>query len=172
MLPAKGLDRGKFLWNQQRYLIENIKMSDTKAGFVMTLAAALLSASFSPGGRASLHLAQSGGGPKGLAGAVFAGAGICSLVGAVLASAWSIKPRIRSHNNPSPVSWVNVAQYPDAASFCEASRALTEETSEEYLAEQVFYMSCICVTKHRLVAKGILAALCGGLLLAISTIVR
>ena len=161
-------NRVHFLWNQQRYLLENIKLADTKAGFVMTFAAALLSAGLSPGGRISLNLSRMTTTPRGIVGAGFAVLGVCGLIAAALYGAWSIKPRIRANSRPSPVSWVNVARYPTLGEFQEASRRLTTESAEDFLAEQLYFMSCICVKKHHLVSTAITLALCGGFCLALS----
>jgi len=91
---------------------------------------------------------------------------------AALGSAWSVKPRMHSDSKASPVSWLNVARYPTVDAFREVSRMLDEETSADYLSEHVFYMSCICVTKHRLVSNAILLALAGGLCVVLSIVVR
>ncbi len=165
-MPSRPFERAKFLWNQQRYLLENIKLSDTKAGFVMTFAGAVLSAA---GAKLALHLGDWTSWHA-VARDVTAIAGGISQIAAVLSSAWSIKPRIFRDNQPSPVSWVNVAQYPDPFSFREANRGLDDETSADLLADQVYYMARICVTKHRLVARSIVLALCGGVLLGLSLI--
>ncbi len=64
---------------------------------------------------------------------------------------------------------LNVAQYPDTLSFREANKTLDDATSADLLSDQVYYMARICVTKHRLVARSILLALCGGLLLGLAS---
>lgn len=166
-----AFDRVTFLWNQQRYILENIKLADTKAGFVMTFAAALLSAGLSPGGRVSLNLAHHASAAHGIAGPGLAVAAICALAASALCSAWSIKPRLFSKGKPSPVSWVSVARYPNVESFVQVSSTLDRETSAHYLSEQVYYMSCICLTKHGLISRSILFSLLGGISMAMSIIV-
>jgi hypothetical protein len=163
--PEDLIDRTKFLWNQQRYLLENIKLSDTKAGFVMTISAAILSASLSPGGRISFHLARLGT-VRSYIGTGFFILGIAVLIASTIFSAWSIKPRLRSSVHASPVSWVNVARYKNVAAFRDANHSLTEADAADLLCEQVYYMARVCVQKHRLVSTSILLALSGGGLVA------
>ena len=161
---AVPFERAKFLCNQQRYLLENIKRSDTKAGFVMTFAGALLSAA---GARLAFHLGDWTSWHVVVRGVLAITSGV-SQIAAVVASAWSIKPRIYSDRKPSPVSWVDVAQYPNPFSCREANKNLDDEMSADLLADQVYYMARIRVTKHRLVAGSILLALCGSLLHGLS----
>jgi len=164
-------DRIRFLWNQERYLLENIKLADTKAGFVLTISAAVLSASLSPRGRFAFHFAKLGTARSYLGTGLFV-VGIGMLIAATLASAWSIKPRLKSDGEPSPVSWVSLARYKDASAFNRDHRAMTEEQAADLLSEQVYWMSRICVHKHRLISTSIWAALAGGLLVALAILVR
>jgi hypothetical protein len=165
------VDRTRFLWNQQRYLLENIKLADTKAGFIMTISAAVLSASLSPGGRLSFHLTKLST-PRSYVGTILFILGLTGLIASTLFSAWSIKPRLRSSVAPSPVSWVNIARYKGVHHFLQANRAMTEETAADLLCEQVYFMSRICVQKHRLISTSILLALIGGFLLAAAIAIR
>ena len=163
--PMGPGDCYRFLWNQQRYLLENIKLADTKAGFIMTISAAVLSASLTPGSRLAFHFSSLST-PRSYLGAALFVAGITGLIASTLFSAWSIKPRLRSIAQPSPVSWVNVARYKSVHSFRDASRSMTDELAAELLAEQMYFMSRVCVQKHHLVSTSILLALIGGFLVA------
>ncbi len=165
------VDRTKFLWNQQRYLLENIKLADTKAGFVMTISAAVLSASLSPSGRLSFHLSKLSGAKSYIGTSLFI-AGIAVLISSTLFSAWSIKPRLRGNAHPSPVSWVNIARYDGVESFRSANRAMTESAAADLLSEQVYWMSRICVQKHHLISTSITLALTGGFLIAAAIAIR
>ena len=165
------VDRTKFLWNQQRYLLENIKLADTKAGFVLTISAAVLSASLSPGGRLSFHLSKLSS-LQSYVGTILFILGIAALIASTLFSAWSIKPRLRSSAQPSPVSWVNIARYKDVESFREVNRSMSESTAADLLCEQVYWMSRICVQKHHLISTSISLALVGGLLVAAAIAIR
>jgi len=165
------VDRTKFLWNQQRYLLENIKLADAKAGFVMTISAAILSASLSPSGRLSFHLSKLSGAKSYIGTSLFV-AGIAVLIASTIFSAWSIKPRLRTSAQPSPVSWVNVARYDGVESFRTANRAMTESTAADLLSEQVYWMSRICVQKHHLISTSITLALTGGILVAAAIAIR
>jgi Family of unknown function (DUF5706) len=158
-----SVDRLEFLWNQQRYIFENIRLADAKASFVLTISAALLSASLSPTARISLHL-SSAMTIRNLGALIVTVVGFGCLVSSVLYSVWSIKPRLRSESETqaSPVSWVNVARYADLQRFREANRTLTEESGADDLCGQVFYMSCICVRKHHLISTAIILAVAGG----------
>ena len=169
--PNAIVDRTKFLWNQQRYLLENIKLADTKAGFVLTISAAVLSASLSPGGRLSFHLSKLSS-PLSYIGTIIFIAGIATLIASTLFSAWSIKPRLRSSAKPSPVSWVNVARYDGVETFRNANRLMTESVAADLLSEQVYWMSRICVQKHHLISTSITLALTGGLLVAAAIAIR
>jgi hypothetical protein len=165
------IDRTAFLWNQQRYLLENIKLADSKAGFVLTISAAVLSASLSPGGRFAFHFSRLESVQSYIGTALFL-AGIGTLIAATLFSAWSIKPRLRSHVKASPASWVNVAKYKDPESFRDVNRRLSESEAADLLCDQVYWMSRICVQKHMLIATSITLALVGGFLVAGATLVR
>ena len=169
--PGEIVDRTKFLWNQQRYLLENIKLADTKAGFVMTISAAVLSASLSPGGRLSFHLAGLSS-IRSYFGTVLFVLGVGGLIASTLFSAWSIKPRLRSSVHASPVSWVNLARYKTPQAFRDANRTMTEGHAADLLCEQVYFMSRICVQKHHLISTSILLALSGGFLVAAAIAIR
>ncbi len=165
------VNRIMFLWNQQRYLLENIKLADTKAGFVLTISAAVLSASLSPGGRLAFHFSKLES-VRGYVATVFFVAGIAMLISSTLFSAWSIKPRLRSHVKPSPASWVNVAKYVSPESFRDVNRGLTEQHAADLLCDQVYWMARICVQKHKLISTSIWMALAGGLLVALAILAR
>jgi len=169
--PGEIVDRTKFLWNQQRYLIENIKLADTKAGFVMTISAAVLSASLSPGGRLSFHLSKLSS-VRSYFGTILFVVGLVALIASTLFSAWSIKPRLRTSAPASPVSWVNLARYKTPQAFRDANRAMTEGHAADLLCEQVYYMARICVQKHHLISTSILLALSGGFLVAAAIAIR
>jgi hypothetical protein len=164
-------NRSGFLWNQQRYILENIKLADTKAGFVLTISAALMTSSLSPAGHLAVRWAQ-GGTSLGLLVEVADRLGLVLLAAAVLMSVWTIAPRLRSHNSASPVSWVNVAQYADAGGFRVANQAMSAEMAADYLCEQVFYMSRICVRKHRLVTQALVLAVAGAGCIAVALIAQ
>ena len=169
--PGEIIDRTKFLWNQQRYLLENIKLADTKAGFIMTISAAVLSASLSPGGRLSFHLSKLSS-ARSYFGTVLFVVGLVALIASTLFSAWSIKPRLRSSVQASPVSWVNLARYKTPNAFRDANRTMTEGHAADLLCEQVYFMSRICVQKHHLISTSILLALTGGFLVAAAIAIR
>ena len=169
--PGEIIDRTKFLWNQQRYLLENIKLADTKAGFIMTISAAVLSASLSPGGRLSFHLSKLSS-VRSYFGTAFFVVGLLALIASTLFSAWSIKPRLRSSAPASPVSWVNLARYKTPSAFRDANRTMTEGRAADLLCEQVYFMSRICVQKHHLISTSILLALSGGFLIAAAIAIR
>ncbi len=165
------VDRSKFLWNQQRYILENIKLADTKAGFVLTISAALLGTNLLPSGHLQVHLVRATTARSVALDGVDV-LGIALLLGAVLVSAWSIAPRLRSSGTASPVSWVNVARYPDAESFREANRTMSVGMAADYLCEQVFYMARICARKHWLVRLSILMAAAGACCVAVALILQ
>ena len=158
-------NRAQFHWSQQRYLLENIKLADAKAGFVITLASASLSAFFTRGpGLAAPPTIST------LLVGLLTGIGITALLAAIAFGAWSIKPRIGSRRVPSPISWTDIAQYPTLVAFQTDARTLTEEDTTEALAEQVFYLSHICHRKHLLIARGIVLAMAGGFCLILDLI--
>ena len=162
-LPAPSVNgtpirnRAQFAWTQQRYILENIKLADAKAGFVITLSSASLSAFFTRGPNLASPQAINN-----LVIAVLTALGVTSLLSAVGFGAWSIKPRIGSRHKPSPTSWTDIARYPNLASYQADSRTLTEEDATEALTEQVFYLSRICHRKHLLIARAIILAMVGG----------
>jgi hypothetical protein len=164
-------ERSKFLWNQQRYTLENIKLADSKAGFVLTIAAALLSTNLLPSGHLYIHLTHATSGLKLFVDIVDI-TGIIGLISALLLSAWSIAPRIRSGGQASPVSWVSIARYPDPEAFRRVNSMMSSTAAADYLCEQVFYMSVICVRKHQLVKQAIILAGIGALCIAIALITQ
>jgi hypothetical protein len=164
-------ERNKFLWNQQRYTLENIKLADSKAGFVLTIAAALLSTNLLPSGHLYVHFVHATSGLR-LFVDIIDIAGIICLVAAVLLSAWCIAPRIHSHGVASPVSWVNIARYPTPESFRSVNASMSSTMAADYLCEQVYFMSVICVRKHHLVSQAILCAATGACCIAIALITQ
>jgi hypothetical protein len=171
-LPALAIDgtpirnRAQFAWTQQRYILENIKLADAKAGFVITLASASLSAFFTRGPNIASPEVISN-----IIVAVLTALGVTSLISSIAFGAWSIKPRIGSRHKPAPTSWTDIARYPNLASYQADSRTLTEEDATEALTEQVFYMSRICHRKHLLISRAIILALVGGCALILDLIV-
>ncbi len=159
-------NRAQFHWSQQRYLLENIKLADAKASFVVTIACAGISAFFSRPVSFATHTT-----PVTILLFTFATVGVLGMLGAIAFGSWSIKPRLAHHRAPSAVAWTDIALYPDLLSFQSASRALTEEEATEALGEQVFHLARICHRKHRLINSSILLALGGGLCLILDLVV-
>ncbi len=156
-------DRERFLWTQQRYILENIKLADTKAGFVITLACAALSTLLTRGHGLTTH---SGGAAVTELTRLLAAAGVGGMLAAVGYGAWSIKPRIGASHKPSPVSWTHIAEFPTLEGFQQASRALTVDAANDGLGEQVFHLSRICHRKHLLISRAVVLAAGGGFCLA------
>ncbi len=163
-LPIRN--RAQFHWSQQRYLLENIKLADAKASFVVTIACAGISAFFSRPVSFTAHAF-----PITLMLLLLATFGVCGMLGAIGFGAWSIKPRLSQHRIPSAFAWTDIANYPDLYAFQAASRILTEDEATEALAEQVYHLSRICHRKHRLINSSILLAMGGGLCLILDLIV-
>lgn len=155
-----------FHWSQQRYALENIKLADAKASFVVTIASAGISAFFSRTVRFATHST-----PITLLLFLLAALGVCGMLGAIAFGAWAIKPRLTRTHILSPVAWIDIAQYPSLEAFQTASRTLTEAQATDALCDQVFFLAKICDRKHRLIRASLLLAMGGGFCLILDLIV-
>ena len=144
-------DRISFLWKQHDYISEYVKFADAKAAFVATFATGLLGALLGKESPSSkllpLNLLQ----PHGMSEWLSTAALFC-LSTTVLLSLLVVIPRIDvKSGRPRPMSWIEIARYPDANAFAEKALGTSEDDASALLACQIFFMSLICARKNNLV---------------------
>ena len=166
-------ERSKFLWNQQRYALENIKLAGLQGGIRSDHFRSSFEHQFCcPQAILYVHLTHATSGSK-LFVDVFDIAGVICLISALLLSAWCIAPRNPERRRGfARLLGGALHAIPDPDAFRRENSVMSQAMATDYLCEQVYYMSVICVRKHHLVARAIICAGIGACCIAIALIAR
>jgi len=153
----------QFLWNLNNYIGENVRFSDTKAGSVIVLAGAVLSLLYSGGFHRTFAL------PLGQwhLSAVAALLTFMCLGGAVLAAAWSIRPRLVRNFSAGYVFWESILAHGSSQAFVQELNRRTRRELLDHLAVQIYSVSAVASTKFRWVGRATLLCMAGAVLGAI-----
>ncbi len=154
----------EYLWHVNQYLNEHVRFSDTKAGSVIVLAGAMLSLLYGAG----LHrtFAQAPFGDWTLR-TVAALVTYLLLGTAVMAAAWSMRPRMARNFPKGYVFWESILAHGSAAKFVLDLNRRTRQELLDHLAVQLYAVSGICSTKFRWVGRSVVLCLTGALLAAV-----
>lgn len=161
--PTGAAEKMTFLWNVHSYINEYIRLSDAKAGIVLTYCSALLGVFFS----ADLQRAFVARQPSqwGWCGAVCLAAFILLLAAALLAVS-SVWPRLSRGNRPSLIFWDGILLHQGPPAFSKAFEDLSWSGLAQELAHHVYTLSSICSRKYKWVRLSMLAGSIGSLLIA------
>lgn len=153
----------EFLWNLNHYIGENVRFSDTKAGSVIVLSGAVLSLLYSGGFHHTFAR------PLGewRLDAVAALLTFMCLGGAVLAAAWSIRPRLVRNFAAGYVFWESILAHGSSQAFVQELNRRTRRELLDHLAVQIFSVSAVASTKFRWVGRATLLCMTGAVLGAI-----
>ena len=154
----------EYLWHVNAYLNEHVRFSDTKAGSVIVLAGAMLSLLY--GGGLHRTFAQAPIGEWGIR-SVAALVTYLLLGTAVMAAAWSMRPRMARNFPKGYVFWESILAHGSAAKFVLDLNRRTRQELLDHLAIQLYAVSGICSTKFRWVGRSVALCLTGALLAAV-----
>jgi hypothetical protein len=158
-----------YLWNINQYIGENVRFSDTKAGSVIVLSGAVLS------------LLQTGGFHHSFAdhplgewtlGSLAALLTFLCLGGAVLAAAWSIRPRLVRNFSAGYVFWESILAHGSSQAFVAELNRRSRRELLDHLAVQIYSVSAVASTKFRWVARAMMLCMAGAVLGAIVLVAR
>lgn len=154
----------EYLWHVNQYLNEHVRFSDTKAGSVIVLAGAMLSLLYGAGLHRTFAHAPIGDWT------LRTGAALVTYVllgSAVMAAAWSMRPRMARNFPKGYVFWESILAHGSAAKFVLDLNRRTRQELLDHLALQLYAVSGICSTKFRWVGRAVALCLTGALLAAV-----
>lgn len=158
----------EYLWHVNHYIGENVRFSDTKAGSVIVLSGAVLSMLYTGGFHRSFAR------PLGewRLGSLAALLTFLCLGGAVLAAAWSIRPRLVRNFSAGYVFWESILAHGSSHAFVAELNRRSRRELLDHLAVQIYSVSAVASTKFRWVGRAMLLCMAGAVLGAIVLIAR
>jgi hypothetical protein len=157
-----------YLWHVNHYIGENVRFSDTKAGSVIVLSGAVLSLLYSGGFHHSFARPLGEWRLDGLAALLT----FLCLGGAVLAAAWSIRPRLVRNFSAGYVFWESILAHGSSQEFVSQLNRRSRHELLDHLAVQIYSVSAVASTKFRWVARATLLCMTGAVLGAIVLVAR
>jgi hypothetical protein len=158
----------EYLWHVNEYIGENVRFSDTKAGSVIVLSGAVLSLLYS--GKFHHTFAR----PLGewRLDAVAALLTFICLGGAVMAAAWSIRPRLVRNFSAGYVFWEAILAHGSSQAFVVEMHRRTRRELLDHLAVQIYSVSAVASAKFRWVARAMMLCMAGAALGAVVLVAR
>lgn len=164
---AEDGDLRGFLWNAHTYVNEYIRFSDAKAGFVATLAGALLGALFSAKAH-EMFLKV----PVWTSFSWLSVTSFVLLLLSILLSVFSIRPRLWSAQPRGYIFWGGVTAHDSQETFYASLKQQSASALTEQVAHHFYNLSLVCRSKYLWVSLSILAGSVGGLLGAVVLLFR
>jgi hypothetical protein len=158
----------EYLWHVNHYIGENVRFSDTKAGSVIVLSGAVLSLLYSGGFHRTFARPL---GEWRLDGVAALLTFLC-LGGAVLAAAWSIRPRLVRNFSAGYVFWEAILAHGSSQAFVAEINRRSRRELLDHLGVQIFSVSAVASTKFRWVARATLLCMSGAVLGAIVLVAK
>jgi hypothetical protein len=158
-----------YLWNINQFIGENTRFSDTKAGSVIVLSGAVLSMLQTGGFHQSFANHPLG---EWTLGAVASLLTFLCLGAAVLAAAWSIRPRFVSNFSAGYVFWESILAHGSSATFVKELNRRSRRELLDHLAVQLYSVSAVASAKFRWVARAMILCMAGALLFAVVLVTR
>jgi len=158
----------EYLWHVNHYISENVRFSDTKAGSVIVLSGAVLSLLYSGGFHRTFARPL---GEWRLDGVAALLTFLC-LGGAVLAAAWSIRPRLVRNFSAGYVFWEAILAHGSSQAFVVEINRRSRRELLDHLGVQIFSVSAVASTKFRWVARATLLCMSGAVLGAIVLVAK
>jgi len=154
----------EYLWHVNQYLNEHVRFSDTKAGSVIVLAGALLSMLYGGGMHrtfAAVPIAEWS------LRTVAALVTYLLLGGAVMAAAWTMRPRMVKSVPTGYVFWESILAHGSPQAFVRNLNLRSRQELLDHLAVQLYVVSGILSTKFRWVGRAVMLCLTGAMLAAV-----
>jgi hypothetical protein len=150
----------EYLWHVNQYIGDNVRFSDTKAGSVIVLSGAVLSLLYSGG----LHRTFARPLGEWKLDAVAALLTFLCLGAAVMAAAWSIRPRLVRNFSAGYVFWEAILAHGSSQAFVVELNRRSRRELLDHLGVQIFNVSAVASTKFRWVARATLLCMTGAAL--------
>lgn len=154
----------EYLWHVNQYLNEHVRFSDTKAGSVIVLAGALLSMLYGGGMHRTFAAVPVSEWSLRTVAALLT---YLLLGGAVMAAAWTMRPRMVKSVPMGYVFWESILAHGSPAAFVRNLNKRSRQELLDHLAVQLYVVSGICTTKFRWVGRAVILCLAGALLAAV-----
>lgn len=154
----------EYLWHVNQYLNEHVRFSDTKAGSVIVLAGALLSMLYGGGMHRTFAAVPVSQWSLRTVAALIT---YLLLGGAVMAAAWTMRPRMVKGVPTGYVFWESILAHGSPAAFVRNLNLRSRQELLDHLAVQLYVVSGILSTKFRWVGRAVMLCLTGALLAAV-----
>jgi hypothetical protein len=158
-----------YLWNINQFIGDNVRFSDTKAGSVIVLSGAVLSMMQTGGFHRSFANHPIG---EWTLGAFASLLTFLCLGAAVLAAAWSIRPRLVRNFSAGYVFWESILAHGSSQVFVQELNRRSRRELIDHLAVQLYSVSAVASAKFRWVARAMVLCMAGAVLGAIVLVVR
>jgi len=158
-----------YLWNINQFIGDNVRFSDTKAGSVIVLSGAVLSMLQTGGFHRSFANHPPG---EWTLGALASLLTFLCLGAAVLAAAWSIRPRFVSNFSAGYVFWESILAHGSSQTFVQELNRRTRRELLDHLAVQIYGVSAVASAKFRWVARAMVLCMTGAVLGVIVFVAR
>jgi hypothetical protein len=158
-----------YLWNINQFIGDNVRFSDTKAGSVIVLSGAVLSLLHTGGFHHSFANHPLG---EWTLGALASLLTFLCLGAAVLAAAWSIRPRLVRNFSAGYVFWESILAHGSSQVFVQELNRRTRRELLDHLAVQLYSVSAVASAKFRWVARAMILCMAGVVLGALVLIAR
>jgi len=158
-----------YLWNINQNIGENVRFCDTKAGSVIVLSGAVLSLLHTGGFHHSFANHPLG---EWTLGALASLLTFLCLGAAVLAAAWSIRPRLVRNFSAGYVFWESILAHGSSQAFVQELNRRSRRELLDHLGVQIYSVSAVASAKFRWVARAMVLCMTGAVLGAIVLIAR
>jgi hypothetical protein len=158
-----------YLWNINQFIGENVRFSDTKAGSVIVLSGAVLSMLQTGGFHRSFSEHPIGEWTLGSLASLLT---FLCLGAAVLAAAWSIRPRLVRNFSAGYVFWESILAHGSSQVFVQELNRRSRRELIDHLAVQLYSVSAVASAKFRWVARAMVLCMTGAVLGAIVLVAR
>jgi len=158
------MQKREFLWKVHSYVIDNIRLGDTKAAFCVAIASALIGALFA----SKCHELFIRVAPSQWTALGFTSLGAFALLAISIGAAVAvIRPRLWTHSEKGFVFWKAISDFNAAITFRVEYETQTEAELNASLANQLYSLATVCRRKYSWMNVAILAATVGGALAVI-----
>jgi hypothetical protein len=174
--PAAPIDfssKREFLWKVQGYTHDYIRFGDTKSGFCVGIASALMGALFATKSH-ELFLQQL---PSQYAGhrSVLATLSLLAFITlgiSIVAAVMVIRPRLWIDSKKGFIFWGSISKFESATAFATQFAAQTDEELEDTLLHHLFTVARICRRKYIWINVSMVALVVGGTLSVIVLLLK
>jgi hypothetical protein len=170
--PSPGADgmmqKREFLWKVHTYTNEYIRFADTKAGFCVGTASALIAALFASKSHelfidAFSHKSSGTGNFLPIVSLL----AFVALGTSIVAAVTAIRPRLWSRSNKGFIFWDDISKYGSATEFAAGHEIQTEIELTECLSRHLYTLATVCTRKYFWIGAAIWLVSVGGVLAVI-----